>query len=45
METKRVILARLVDFDSTQTMRYHGNRISEFLKNSFFDENFLENLF
>ena len=38
METKRVILARSVDFAVLQQMCYHGNRMSDFPKKSFFVE-------
>ena len=45
METKRVILARFVDFDITQQMCNCGNRMSDFQKNSLFVEKFFENPF
>ena len=38
METKRVILARFVDFELPQQMCYHGNRMSDFHKNTLFVE-------
>ena len=46
METKRVILARFVDFYVTPTnVLYHGNRMSDFPQKLFFVEQFLENQF
>ena len=39
METKRVILT------SPEEMRYHGNHVSDFQKNSLFVEKFLKNQF
>ena len=43
METKSVILARFVDLTLPQQTCYHGNRMSDFPKNSFSIEKFLEN--
>ena len=45
METKRVILARFVEFDLPQQTCYHGNWMSDFQRNSLFVEKFLENSF
>ena len=42
METKRVILARFVDFDVHVD---HGNRLSDFQKNSLLVEKFMKNQF
>ena len=42
METKRLILARFVDFEVPQQTCYHGNKFSNFPENSLFVEKFLE---
>ena len=42
METKRMILARFVDFDVNLQMRYYGNQMSDFPKKSMIVEKFRE---